>query len=282
MVDRRHASVGTGSTRTRSCASTRRRRSTASPRRCSARRHPAGRARGGSARARDGAGDLRVLRRACCASGWSTSGKVTFYPSCEYLGDGRVRVTRVREEVRGPRSPRASSTPATSRRRSRRGRPHPSGSRTGCASSPVNDLVELERRAVAVRGRRVRARPRPTPASGCSATESTPTRSAGCGPATRGCSTARGSSPNPAVFIGMAADIMEARGRGDVARRAVPPPGGSRRDAARRPVRDPDHGEDADARAVGARPAAHHRERRAARARQARRARPDWCSTRAR
>ena len=57
------------------------------------------------------------------------------------------------------------------------------------------------------------------------------------------------------------------RGGGGVAGRPVPPARGGRRDAADRPGRGADHGEDADARPVGAGPVAQHRERRPARPR---------------
>ena len=83
------------------------------------------------------------------------------------------------------------------------------------------------------------------------------TRSAGCGPATPGCSTARSSSRTRRSSSGMAADIMEAAAAARLAGRPVPPPGGRRGDAAHRPVGDSDDGEDAHAGHLGARPAAH-------------------------
>ena len=85
--------------------------------------------------------------------------------------------------------------------------------------------------------------------------------------------------PDPVVFLGMAADIMEAAAAAAIAGRRVLPAGGRRRDAAHRPVRDSHDGEDADARPVGARPAAHDRPRRPARPPPARASRAGWCST---
>ena len=72
--------------------------------------------------------------------------------------------------------------------------------------------------------------------------------------------------PDPEVFLGVPATTLRG-GRGlVVARRAVPPPGGRRRDAAHRPVGHAHDGEGPDARRVGARAAAVHRERRTPRA----------------
>ena len=72
--------------------------------------------------------------------------------------------------------------------------------------------------------------------------------------------------PDPAVFLGVPATTFEEAGGLVVARRAVPPAGGRRRDAAHRPVGHAHDGEGPDARRVGARAAAVHRERRTPRA----------------
>ena len=81
--------------------------------------------------------------------------------------------------------------------------------------------------------------------------------------------------PDPAVFIGMVADTVEAAARAPVAGRHVPAARGGGRDAADRPGRAPDDGEDADPGPVGAGPVAHDRERRPARSHSQRRARDD-------
>ena len=141
--------VGIGWTRTRSSASIRRRRSTAWPRRCSA--------AGGIQQDGPEAGlheratapeicayYARVLRERMLASG-----RVSFHPNCEYVGDGQVRVATVRAGGTRCASGRASSTPATSHPGYRRGRRRRSALPTACRCVAVNDLVTLEARAVA-------------------------------------------------------------------------------------------------------------------------------------
>ena len=51
--------------------------------------------------------------------------------------------------------------------------------------------------------------------------------------------------PDPAIFLGMAADTMEAAAPRGLARRPVPPAGGRRRHAAHRPLGHPDDGQGA-------------------------------------
>ena len=266
--------AGTGSTRTRSCGCTRRPRSTACPRRCSA----------------AGASSRRVRRRACTSGRprrrWCAyydrvlrermlpSGRVTFHPSSDYVGDGRVvsRVSGQEHQVRdGARVVDAQlSVAARSRRRPRR----PFAVADGAHVVPVHELVDLggaPSQFVIVglrqdRHRRVRlaARQRCRPGRDLLGAAARPVDAEprGACSRTRRCSSA------------WRADTMEAAAaRGD-ARRPVPGPGGARRDAARRPVRDADHGEDPDAGGVGARAAAHDRQRRTPRAPRARGAGP--------
>ncbi len=68
--------------------------------------------------------------------------------------------------------------------------------------------------------------------------------------------------PDPAIYLGMFADLMEAAGDGAVAARPVPPAGGARHHAPHRPLGHADDGQGADPRHLGARAAAHHRARR--------------------
>ena len=114
------------------------------------------------------------------------SGKVEFFPNSEYVGDRTVvsRISGERFEV--PERCRivdahylAPSIPAET--------PPPFGVAEDARVLPVNDLARLDGRRRASTSSSGRARPRPTPASGCSRAAWTPTRSAGCGPATRGC-----------------------------------------------------------------------------------------------
>ena len=79
--------------------------------------------------------------------------------------------------------------------------------------------------------------------------------------------------PDPAIFLGLAADIMQSAAGASTLRRVVPPPGGRRRDDADRPLRHADDGQGAHPGEVGARPTANPAERRAAWAHQGRRPR---------
>ena len=114
------------------------------------------------------------------------SGRVEFFAGCDYVGD-RTFVSRDSgERFEVPEHCRivdarylAPDIPAET--------PPRFGVADGARVIPVNDLVRLGGDTEPVRDRRLRARPRPTPASGCSAAASTPTRSAGCGRASRGC-----------------------------------------------------------------------------------------------
>ena len=79
----------------------------------------------------------RVLRERMLGSG-----KVSFYPNCDYVGDGPVRVARVREAVRGSRQAArrrrplpVPEIPATT--------PAPFGVADGVHVVAVNDLVKL-------------------------------------------------------------------------------------------------------------------------------------------
>ena len=105
-----------------------------------------------------------------------------------------VRVPAVGRAVRGPSGAAVVDARYLSPTIPRE-TPPPFGVADGVHVVAVNDLVTIDGGALAVRDRRVRARPRPTRASGCSTTGSIRTRSAGCGHATPGCSTARSCSP---------------------------------------------------------------------------------------
>ena len=209
------------------------------------------------------------------------SGKVTFHPNCEYLGE-RQFVSRVSgQQYRGARAGRvvdahyiAPEIPATT--------PAPFGVAEEVRVVAVNDLVDARRGAVAVRRSSGRARPPPTRASGCSTTASTRTPSAGCGRAIRGCSTGRWCSPTRRSSSAWPPTSWRQRPQpaspDDMFLRLEE----AGRHAAHRPVRDAHDGQDADARAVGARPAAHHRARRPSRPRRRTSSRAGWCSARAR
>jgi hypothetical protein len=145
----------------------------------------------------------RVLRERMVASG-----KVSFHPNCDYLGDGRFvsRVSGKRYEVRG--RPRvvdarylAPRIPATS--------PAPFGIADGVQVVPVNDLVKLGGAAsqYVVAG------------SGKTATDACiwlldngvdPDAICWVRPRDPWMLNRAVVQPNPAVFIGMAADTMEA------------------------------------------------------------------------
>ena len=135
-------SVGTGWTRTRSSGSTRPPRSTALPRRCSATGLLQQDGPEAGLHERATAPEVcayyeRVLRERLLASG-----KVSFYPNCDYLGEGRFvsRFSGRHHEVRGrPRIVDARylspSIPATT--------PPPYGVAEGVTALAVNDLVSL-------------------------------------------------------------------------------------------------------------------------------------------
>ena len=130
------------------------------------------------------------LLRAACSSGWSdragsscsraatTSATAR---SCRAISGERFEVPERVPDRQRP-LPRARASRPRRRRRSR----SPTA-RASCRSTTWSGW----RRRRASTSSSARARPRPTPASGCSARASTPTRSAGCGRATRGCSTGR-------------------------------------------------------------------------------------------
>ena len=116
-----------------------------------------------------------------------------------------------------------------------------------------------------------RARPRPTPASGSSRTASTPDALCWVRPAIPGCST--GPSSNRIQRCSSACRRHDGGGSGGgLAAGPVPPARGGRRHVAHRPVGHPHHGEDAHPGHLGARAAAHRRERRTTRSRAPRRA----------
>ena len=236
---------------------------------------------GRPARARAGAGDLRLLRPRAPRADDRRRARCRFYPGCDYLGDRRF-VSRVSgKRYAGPADGRvvdarylAPRDPGAARRRR-------SASSDGVRVVAVNDLVKLDEAPsqyvivgsgktatdaciwlLEQRGRPRRhllgAAPRPVDAQ------------------------PRGGPAGPGRLHRHGGGHPGDRGRGSVARRHVPRHGGSGGDAAHRPVRDAHHGQDADARHVGARPAAHDRERRPARAHPARASRAGWCSATAR
>ena len=98
---------------------------------------------GGPARAGDRAGDLRLLRPGAARADARRPGRVPFHPNCDYVGDGRfvsrVSGQRVRGARRGAGRRRALPRP----RRSRRRRPPPFGVADGAHVVPVNELVDL-------------------------------------------------------------------------------------------------------------------------------------------
>ena len=271
----------TGWTRTRSSASTRHPRSTAWPRRCSA--------TGGSSRTgpRPACTSERRRRRSapttpgCCASAcWgpercpstrtvTTSATVS---SCRGCPGQRYEVRGEAAHRRRP-LPRSSDTGRHAgavrrrRRRARRGRQRPGQARL--ARRPQYVIV----------------------GSGKTATDACiwlldngvdPDAICWVRPRDPWMLNRAVVQPDPAVFIGMAADTLAGSGRGGIAGRPVPPPGGRRGDAAHRPVRDAHHGEDSDARPVGARPVAHDRATSSGSGTSSAWSRPGWCSTRVR
>ncbi len=136
------------------------------------------------------------------------SGRVEFHPSCEYLGDGSFvsRLTGERYQA-GPDCRIvdaryvAPEIPATPSRRS--------VSLTGsgrCRSTSYRGLKPHQGSSSSSDPER----PQPTPASGCSKAASTRIRSAGFAPREPWMFDRAVLQPDPAVFIGMAADVMEA------------------------------------------------------------------------
>ena len=161
-------SAATGSRPTRSSACTSRRRSTASPRRCSAAAgvQDDGPEAGLHERA-DAAGDLRLLRAACSTGCWRP-GRVELLRRLRLRRRPHVRLADLRAALRGagdvphrrrplprPRHPGGDAAAVRGRRRRARG----PGQRRGRGS----------RRRRASTSSSARARPRPTRASGCSA-----------------------------------------------------------------------------------------------------------------
>ncbi len=273
-------SAGIGWTRTPLSASTRHPRSTAWPRRCSA--------RGASSRTgrRPACTSERRRRRSapttpgCCASGCSGREGVLL-PELRLPRRGPVRVAPVRASGTRFAAGDASSTPATSRPEIPATTPAPFGVADGAHVVAVNELVKLggaPSQYVIV-------------GSGKTATDACiwlldngvdPGAICWVRPRDPWMLNRAVVQPDPAVFIGMAADTMQA------AAEAASPDDlflrleDARGDAAHRPVRDSHHGEDSDARSVGTRPIAHDRARRPARAHPARRADPVGVRARAR
>ena len=147
------------------------------------------RAGDGAARAGRPARDPRLLRqRAGRPAARVGAGRVL--PGLRLRRRPHRRLAGVRASVRGPgrlpggrRALPRSRHPGRAAAEVRRRRRRPGGRRstTSCTS----------RRRRASTSSWARARPPPTPASGCWRAASTRARSAGCAPATRGCSTAR-------------------------------------------------------------------------------------------
>ncbi len=151
--------------------------------------YPGARTRGGAARARRPAHDLRLLRKPAGGPD-ARVGPGRALRRLRVPGRPHLRLARLGTAVRGaatlpgrrralpvPRHPGRDPAEVRCRRR-RAGDPgqRPRAHRGG--SEPV-------------RRRRARARPRPMPASGCSRVGWIPTRSAGCAHAIPGCSTGR-------------------------------------------------------------------------------------------
>ena len=175
----------TGSTRIRSCSCTSRRRTTASTRRALG--HDRIEADGSDAGFYERASGTEIcgyfdeiMRHRLLASG-----RVRFFPMCDYLGDRRFRslahrrghrrdgaAPRRRRDVHG--DARAGVRPATVRRRRRR------------AVRSRRRAHEGRARAGRLRDRRRRARPRSTRSAGCSIAARRPTTSRGSVRATRG------------------------------------------------------------------------------------------------
>ena len=250
------APAGTGWRPTRSSGCTSPRRSTASPRPCSA---AAGSSSDGpEAGLQERATQpeiMRLLRPR--ARRLRDTGRVEFLPNSDYVGDRHGRLAHLGRAVRGPGAvphrrrplPRARASRPRRRRRSRSPRA------PGCV--PVNDLARLEEapsQYVVV-------------GSGKTATDACvwlldrgvdPDAICWVRPRDPWMLNRALIQPDPAVFLGMAADLMESARRVGVARRPVPAAGGRRRHAAHRPRRcTPTMAKAPTLGDVGAGPAAH-------------------------
>ena len=208
--------------------------------------------------------DLRLLRRS--GGRMLESGRVEFFPNSEYVG-GRTFVSRVSgERFEVPERCRivdahylAPDIPAET--------PPPFGVAEDARVIPVNDLArsdEAPSQYVIV-------------GSGKTATDACiwllargvdPDAICWVRPRDPWMLNRAVVQPDPAIFFGMVADMMQAQ-RGGLAGGAVPPAGGRRHHAAHRPVGHADDGQGAHSGHMGARAAAHHRERRTARPHQA-------------
>ena len=170
--------------------------------------HAAGRAGGRPARAGDRAGDLRLLRPGAARPD-DPLGQGDVLPELRVPRRPRVRVAGLREAVRGYRGRRASSTPATSRPRSRHGRRRRSARPTGCAWWPSTSWSSSTTRPSQYVDRRLGQ-----DRDGClhlAARQRGVDPDAICWVRPRDPWMLNRAvvQPNPAVFIGMAADILE-------------------------------------------------------------------------
>ena len=169
---------------------------------------PAARARGGPARAGRPAGDLRLLR-ASAASGCSASGQGRVLPQQRVRRRPRLRLPRSRASGTRCRSAAGSSTPATSPRASRRRRrPRSASPRTRgwCRSTTLARLEEAPSQYVVV-------------GSGKTATDACiwllargvdPDAICWVRPRDPWMLNRAAVQPDPAIFLGMVADTMQA------------------------------------------------------------------------
>ena len=125
--------------------------------------------------------DLLANRHARRRAGSSSS------PAATTSADRTLRLARLGRAVRGAGAAAGSSMPATSRPTSRRRRRRGSRSADGARVIPVNDLVRVEDDAEPVRDRGLRQDRDRRLRLAARRVAWTPTRSAGCGRATRGC-----------------------------------------------------------------------------------------------
>ena len=231
-----------------------------------ARRRPsaAARARGGPAGAGHQSPRSAPTTTTCWPTGcWSRAGSSSSPAASTSATARSSRASR----ASGSRCPSGagSSTPATSPPTSRRRRRRRSASPTACAVIPVNDLARLDEapsQYVVV-------------GSGKTATDACiwllargvdPDAICWVRPRDPWMLNRAVVQPDPAVYLGMVADMMAGGGGGGVAGRPVPPAGGRRHHAAHRPLGHADDGQGAHPGHVGARAAAQHRERRTPRA----------------